>query len=505
MRGWRRYLLAMAFGACATAAFAPAFIFPLLVPAFTGILWLLDGARRPREALALGWCFGFGHMASGLYWVGLAFLVDAERFAALLPIAVGAMGGGMAIFPALSILATWYLGGRGGARVMALAGTWLAVEWLRSWILTGFPWNLVGTVWSFSPEMIQVTALGGVWVLSLITVAAAAAPAVLGEAAVSPETQRRRLKFVVAVFGILIAAWLGGAWRLAGAPASGEAVVEGVRLRLVQASIQQSLKWDPALRREHVMRQIRLTLGPGFEKVTHVVWPETAVPFLLDRDAVLRRLVGRAVPPGGALITGAPRGSSTQVWNSILALDSRGRILATYDKHHLVPFGEYVPFRSFLPVEKLAPGNIDFTPGPGPARFSVPGAPVASPLVCYEIIFPGQVVAAGPRPEWLLNVTNDAWFGTSLGPYQHFASARLRAVEEGLPLVRAANTGISAVVDGYGRVIGRLGLNEIGVLDADLPRPVPGITLYARIGNWSVAFLILCTSLITFVLRRHFL
>ncbi len=502
LRGWRRHLLAMGLGVCTTAAFAPIYLFPLLVPAFTGLLWLLAGVRRPRAALALGWSFGFGHMASGLYWIGLAFLVDAERFAFLLPVAVGALAGGMAIFPALSVLLAWSLSARGPARVAALAGAWLAVEWLRSWILTGFPWNLVGTAWSFSPEMMQVAAFGGVWILSLLSVAAAAAPAVLGEA--GSGARRGRLGFAAAVFALPAALWLGGALRLAAAPAAGESAVEGIRLRLVQASIQQSLKWDPVLRREHVKNQMRLTLGRGFEKITHVIWPETAVPFLLDRDAVLRRTIARAVPPGGALITGAPRGSQTQIWNSILALDSRGRILASYDKHHLVPFGEYVPFRSFLPVEKLAPGNIDFTPGPGLGLFSIPGAPAASPLVCYEIIFPGQVVAEGPRPAWLLNVTNDAWFGTSLGPYQHFASARLRAVEEGLPLVRAANTGISAVVDGYGRVIARLGLNEIGVIDAVLPRPVTSMPLFARIGNWSVAFLLFWTAVATFVLRRKF-
>ncbi len=509
LRGWRRYLLAMALGACATLAFAPMHLVPFLVPAFTGLLWLLDGARRPREAAALGWCFGFGHMATGLYWVGLAFLVDAERFAALLPVAVGAMGGGMALFPALSVLATWTICRRWGlpgpARVLVLAGFWLAVEWVRSWVLTGFPWNLVGNVWSFSPEMLQIAALGGVWILSLLTVLAAAAPAVLGEVSDPIHARARgRGRFVAVALGILIAVWLGGAWRLAGAPAVGEAVVEGVRLRLVQASIEQSLKWEPSLRLGNMRRQVGLSVGPGFEKVTHVIWPETAVPFLLDQDEGLRRYLGRAVPPGGALVTGAPRGNSAQVWNSILALDTQGRMTARYDKHHLVPFGEYVPFRTILPIERLAPGNIDFTPGPGLDIMALPGAPPASPLVCYEIIFPGQVVPAGPRPGWLLNLTNDAWFGTSIGPHQHFSSARLRAVEEGLPLVRAANTGVSAVVDGYGRVIARLGLNEVGVLDVDLPSPVLGKNLFVLVGNWSVLFLIFCTTIALFVLRRLF-
>ena len=497
LSGWRRHALAMLLGAGATGAFAPLYLFPLLLPAFTGLLWLLDGVRRPREAFVLGWSFGFGHMATGLSWIGLAFLVDAEQFGALMPLAVGGIATGMAIFPALSVLALWCMGMRGPARVVALAGVWLLVEWLRSWILTGFPWNLAGYVWSFSPEMMQVTALGGVWVLSFVTVMAAAAPAVLGVSA------RRGVRvFCAAVLSILLLIWGVGAWRLAQAPAVGAESVEGVRLRIVQASVDQALKWAPELRQQHIVNQLRLTLSPGFEKVTHVIWPETAVTFLLDNEPELRRFIARAVPPGGIMVTGAPRGTSSQVWNSLLALDSRGEIRALYDKHHLVPFGEYVPFRSVLPLGKLTAGRIDFSAGPGLASFELPGAPAASPLICYEVIFPGRVVPEGPRPSWLLNVTNDAWFGTSLGPYQHFASARMRAVEEGIPLVRAANTGISAVVDGYGRVINQLGLNEVGVLDVALPSPLADITWYARIGNWSVACLIFCAMFSTLLLRR---
>jgi apolipoprotein N-acyltransferase len=498
LRGWRRHGLAMLLGVGATAAFAPIYAVPLLVPAFTGLVWLHNGTDRPRAALALGWSFGFGHMASGLSWVGLAFLVDAERFGALMPVAIGAMAAGMAIFPAVTLLILHLTKLRGPAQVVVLAGAWVLIEWVRSWIFTGFPWNLAGTVWSFAPEPMQLAAYGGVWSLSFVTVLAAAAPA-----AVWPRRNRGGLVFCAAVYGLLVLVWIGGALRLAAAPAPGEAVVEGVRLRLVQASIAQTLKWDPALRREHIHQQMRLTLGPEFEKITHVVWPETAVPYLLDGDEDLRRLLARAVPPGGALITGAPRGNAGRIWNSILALDARGDILAIYDKHHLVPFGEYVPFRSVLPLDKLTAGNIDFTAGPGLVQFTVPGLPPASALICYEVIFPGQVVPnAMPRPAWLLNVTNDAWFGTSLGPFQHFASARMRAVEEGLPLVRAANTGITAVVDGYGRLLGQLVLNDVGVVDADLPEPVTGITLYAKFGNWPAAFLIFCAVLCSLILRR---
>lgn len=498
LRGWRRHGLAILLGIFVTAAFAPIYAVPLLVPAFTGMVWLLNGVERPRTALAVGWSFGFGHMATGLSWVGLAFLVDAERFGALMPVAIGAMAAGMAIFPAVTILLLHLTKLRGPSQIVALAGAWLLIEWVRTWLFTGFPWNLAGYVWSFAPEPMQLAAYGGVWSLSLLTVLAAAAPAALW-----PRAHRGSYAFCAVVYGLLALVWIGGALRLAAAPAPGTATVDGVRLRLVQASIAQTLKWDPALRREHIHQQMRLTLGPGFEKITHVIWPETAVPYLLDGDVELRQFLGRVVPRGGALITGAPRGNSGRIWNSILAIDARGDILTIYDKHHLVPFGEYVPFRSILPVEKLTAGNIDFTAGPGLVSFAVPGLPAASALICYEVIFPGHVVPNTlSRPAWLLNVTNDAWFGTSLGPFQHFASARMRAVEEGLPLVRAANTGITAIVDGYGRILGQLGLNDVGVIDTDLPKPVTGISLYAEFGNWSVAFLIFCAVLCSFILRR---
>lgn len=510
LTGWRRYVLAMVLGACATAAFAPLFLVPLLIPAFTGLVWLVDGARRARTAFAIGWAFGFGHMATGLSWIGLAFLVDAERFGAIMPIAVALVAIGIGLFPGFAVVGAYMCGWRGPARVVWLAVVWLAVEWLRSWVLTGFPWNLAGNVWVFWPPMIQVAALTGVWGLSLVTVLAAAAPALLADSIGADRKGLRTRRVVVAgAYGLLIAVGIGGAIRLAGAPPPGEPATPGVRLRLVQASIAQSLKWDPNLRREHVVEQMRLTVSPGFDRITDVIWPETAVPFLLDGDGDLRRTLGRVVPPGGALITGAPRGNpqngAGHVWNSVLALGPQGEILATYDKHHLVPFGEFVPLRGFLGIDRLAPGNIDFSAGPGPVTISLPGLPPFSPLICYEAIFPGQVLAPGPRPAWMLNVTNDAWFGTSLGPYQHFASARMRAVEEGLPMVRAANTGISAVVDGYGRVVASLGINKVGILDAALPQPLPRITPYAIIGttfgNWPVPFLVLAGLGAALILR----
>ncbi len=502
LSGWRRHAVAALCGVLLTAGLPPLYLVPLLVPAFAGLLWLLDGASRRRDAALIGWSFGFGHMLSGFYWVGIAFLVDAGRFGVLMPFAVAGMAAGLALFPALTVLAVAWTGWRGPARVAVLAGAWLLAEWLRAWVLTGLPWNLIGSVWSFSPEMLQLAAATGIWGLSLMTVLAGAAPAVLAE---TPRT-RRAWVFVAAMLLLPAATWAGGTVRLAGAPELGSDAVAGVRLRLVQPRIDQKLKWQADLRRDHVEQQMRLSRGAGGGAITHVIWAETAVPFFLAHETELRRVLAQAVPAGGLLLTGAPRSLTEsgefRLWNSLHALDERGEIVGTYDKHHLVPFGEYTPLRAILGLAKLTVGSTDFSPGRGLRTIELPGLPPVSPLICYEAIFPGQVIAPGARPEWLLNITNDAWFGTSSGPYQHFASARTRAVEEGLPLVRAANSGISAVVDGYGRIVGRLGLNEMGVLDAPLPRPLAGGTLYARIGNWFVLILTAGIVLFALILRR---
>ncbi len=462
----------------------------------------MDGAARRREAALIGWSFGFGHMFTGLYWIGIAFLVDPQRHGPLMPFAMLGLSAGLGLFPALAAWAVAASGWRGPARVVLLGAAWLAAEWLRAWVLTGFPWNLAGNVWAFAPAVLQLAAVTGVWGLTLITVLAAAAPAVLGE----PAAGAGRRAFVGAMLALPLLAWGGGALRLAAAPPLGSDVVEGVGLRLVQPSIEQALKWRPAMRQDHVERQMRLSAAEGLAGISHVIWAETAVPYLLTQEPELRARLARVVPEGGLLITGAPRSGAAEgaprLWNSLHALAGDGGIVGTYDKHHLVPFGEYMPLRSLLGLSKLTAGSVDFAPGPGPLVLRLPGLPPVSPLICYEAIFPGRVLPAGPRPAWLLNLTNDAWFGTSSGPYQHFASARIRAVEEGLPLVRVANNGISAVVDAYGRTLGRLGLNRTGILDAPLPKPAERVTLYARLGDWSALILGLITAFSSLMLRR---
>ena len=301
-------------------------------------------------------------------------------------------------------------------------------------------------------------------------------------------------------FGLLTAIWIGGQARLALAP---DLAPTEVNLRLVQANIDQTRKWEDGAREAGLAHHVVLSHEPGLDAVDVVIWPETAVPFFLDESATLQAFVSRAAPLGGYVITGAPRrtrsaGRTIAVWNSLHALGPAEAITASYDKHHLVPFGEYMPLRGIINLRRLAYGAVDSSAGPGPRTLRLPGVPPLSPLICYEAIFPGEVVAGdtppGERPQWLLNITNDAWFGHTAGPYQHFQAARLRAVEEGMPLVRVANTGISAVVDSYGRVEGRLGLGEVGILDAPLPPALAVPPPMARLGDWILAILLLLGS-----------
>lgn len=488
LAGWRRHGLALVLGLLAATALPPLHAVPALFIAFPGLAWLIDGSRTRRGAALVGWSFGIGHFSAALYWVGHAFLVDPERFAWMLPFAVTGLGVGMGLFVALAAGLAKAVSGPGIGRVLGLAGTWTAVEVLRGWIFTGFPWDLIAYSWSGIPAMMQSAAVIGAYGVGLVTVALATLPALLAEPG---GKGRRPWPVAVAAVGLAVL-WGAGTVRLAMAT---ESFVPGVRLRLVQANIDQTLKWRPHLREANFLRQIDMSRRPAAQPVTHIIWPETAAVYSLDHDDVHRSMLAAAAPPGGAIITGAPRLSPPgrepfQVWNSLFAIDDKGGVAAVYDKTHLVPFGEYMPLKSVLPLKKLTEGSVDFSAGPGPMTLTIPGLPPVSPLICYEAIFPGRVVDAGQRPDWLLNLTNDAWFGMSAGPHQHFASTRWRAVEEGLPLVRVAVTGISGVVDPHGLVLGQLDLGTEGVLDSALPKPLNHPTLYARWGDAPVAMLI---------------
>lgn len=510
LSGWRRYGLAFLLGGCATATLPPVDLTPLLFVAFPGLLWLDEGSSDPWASFRLGYAFGLGFFLSGLYWIAAALFVDIASFWWLVPIAAAGLPAAFALYIGSALLLTHlavrFLRLPGAARVFAFAVAWAGAEWVRGHAFTGLPWNLIGYAWSGGFPgailMLQSVAWIGIYGLSFLTVLAASVPTLLGSPSLVPISLARRLSPAILAGILIVVPSLWGAIRLESSPTTDSAAW----LRIVQPSIAQTLKWDPAAAGRNLRLLLDLSSAPATRKVAAVVWPEAAVPFLLERDAALRREIGGIASDRGYVITGAVRANSppgpvTRVWNSIEAVNGDGEIAARYDKAHLVPFGEYVPLRDVLPLQKITPGNLDYTAGPGPRTIKLPGLPPFAPEICYEIIFPGAVVDEDDRPAWILNVTNDAWYGRSSGPYQHFAIARTRAVEEGLPLVRVANNGISGVVDAVGRVVARIDLDTVGY--ADLPLPAAGEkTLYATGGDW-IFLALLLVGVLPIAFRLH--
>ncbi len=491
LRGWRRYGAALLLGALLAAAQAPLSLWPLAFLCFILLLHLDDGggdAVAKRRSFFTLFAFCYGYFVAGHYWIGISFFVDAAKFAILLPLPVLGLPIVLALFPATGAWLAWLVSrGHRVVYMLLMPFGWLAGEWLRGHVATGFPWNLVGYVWGDWPAAMQLAAYIGAQGLGLLTMLAASGIAVA--------LQGRRI--ALALPGLF-----AGAMGLAALRMPAEiAMLPDVHLRLVQPSIEQTLKWQDGLRQQHLQQHVALSLQPAEKKLTHVIWPETAIPYLLDeepglRDALAKRLAQQQ-GPGTVLITGAPRREAqassprdVAIYNSVFALGSDAEISARYDKVHLVPFGEYLPFRNLLKplgLDAVAAGAVDFSFGRDMSPIAIPGLPFARVLICYEAIFADEsmqrVDGGQPAAGLLLNLTNDAWFGRSSGPYQHFSAAKFRAVEQGLPLVRAANNGISAIVDPYGRVTMRLGLDEIGVVDGGLPASRAQRPPYARIGD----------------------
>ena len=477
-----RSAAALALGLAAPLAFAPFHLLPLLFLSFGGLFLLLERTASVRSAFLVGWLFGLGSFVAGLGWITEAFAVDADRFGALPVPALIALASGLGVFPAMALAAARALSGQAnGARLLiAYLVCWACGEWLRGTVLTGFPWNLAGHAWGFADAPLQLAAVLGIYGLGLVTVAICALPALA--------LATRRWWPLGASLAGLVLLWIYGVARLA-VPLPPD--LDGVRLRLVQTDVAQSLKWEPTERARNFAELIALSTAPGAWPAgpTHLIWPETAVPFLVAEEPAVRAAIADVVPSGGAVITGAVRRAPNfderpSMRNSLLVIDGAGEILGGFDKVRLVPFGEFIPLREWLPgVPKLTDGAVDFSPGPTPTALPVPGLPAVWPLICYEAIFPARLPGVGPAAGWILTVTNDAWFGRSRGPHQHALAARVRAVELGLPMLRAANGGISFVTDAYGRERARLPLGTSGALDTALPAALPGGTPYGRVGD----------------------
>jgi len=475
-------------GLAGALAFAPYFVFPVIWVGFALLAYKNTKATR-WGCFCNTFCFGAGIGITGMHWLAYTMTTGDGVYAWLVPfiwvgsaIVFGTYYGIPAYLSAFSK--------PGWPRWLSFAGWFGVFEWIRGIILTGFPWNVIGNIWNTYLPIFQTVSVIGIYGLGILTILIFTWPKF-----------GRNIKSTLCPIALLALLYGFGAWRLYDAPRD---TVWGIKLRLVQPNVPCSLKWDPRAAQRNIAKTIHLT-RENSDGITHIIWPETAMPFLLNTEHNERMRLMEAMQQGSILITGAMRSLKNpqkDLANSLFVLDDLTNILAYYDKAHLVPFGEYTPLRGIIPWDKYVPFESDIIAGEGPRTIPIAKAVPAGPMICYEAIFSGEVVDKKQRPQWLINITNDGWYGMSAGPHQHFAMAQTRAVEEGLPLVRAANDGISAVVDAYGRIWGQLGLGEEGVVDSPLPRAIEPPP-FAQFGNTLPLILAFGLILISFFRQKN--
>lgn len=483
LSGKRRGALALGLGAVAALGQAPLGFWWATLAAIAALVWLLDRLPDRRGAFLTGWLAGAGYFGLSLNWIIEPFLIDIARHGWMAPFAVVLLAAGLGLFwGAAAVLARF-----AKVTVLGFVVAFVALEWLRGVIFTGFPWAMLGHVWIGTP-LDQLAALGGPSLLSLVTVLAAALPVLW------------RWPGAAGSVCLLVASLGFGLWRLAQPlPEPG-----ALTLRLVQPNAEQSAKWEAARAQEFFDRLLTLTARGGPADLT--IWPETAVPYMLEYSPEVADMVV-AVSGGRPVALGIQREEAGRFYNSLRVLAGEGEQIAYYDKAHLVPFGEYIPFGDLaydwfgLRAFAAQAGNT-YSAGPGPQVLDLGRFGKVLPLICYEAIFPRFVNAMPERADWMLQITNDAWFGIWTGPFQHFDQARLRAVEQGLPLIRVANTGVTAVVDAHGRVVEDLPFGVIAALDTRIPGALPP-TPYARWGDGLLALLLAGLAVLAMVGRRR--
>jgi apolipoprotein N-acyltransferase len=498
LTGWRRLLFAFVMGAVSALGFAPVGFFPALLLGYGALVLLLDGAdagKKPvTRAAWAGWAFLFGQFLVGWHWIGYAFLVDPGNHLWQMPFALVGLSAGLALYGALAAGLAAHFWQVGSARLFVFAICMAGTEWLRGHLFTGFPWNLTAYGWGESLAILQSASLMGAYGLSFLTVLLGASLA---------EIFCGRWRATAAMALVFAALWSYGVYRLATTPMSD---VPGVSVRLVQPDIPQAEKYVRRLMLRNWQRLIDLSARPGQPSI--IVWPEAATGFAVARAPGALDEIGLFTARGQTIVTGSdriePGPKHLIAYNSLYLFGPHGALPQVYDKFHLVPFGEYVPFAGLMNgigIRQLTMGE-GFSSGDHPHVMQVAGAPAMTPLICYEVIFPHAVTdARAARPGWFINITDDSWFGPWAGPQQHFLSARVRAIEEGLPIARAANTGISAMIDGNGRVRTSLGLNRLGEVDATLPVALP-LTPYARFGDLIFLLFLVTAALASFYRSR---
>ncbi len=478
------FLIDVCAGLAAALGQAPWGLWPLSLLGLAVVVWRVGDAATGRRAFWRALAAGAGYFGLAMLWIIEPFLVEPEIYGWMAPFALVLMALGGALFWAIPSWAAWRLAGGARDRALAVAAALALSDWIRGWLFTGLPWALTGHVWIDTPAGQAAAWIGAVG-LSALTMAAAALPAWAARDRRLSTAIARGLPLSAALVG---AAWFAGLARL-NAPMPPDA---GPVIRLVQPNADQTRKWDPEWAPVFYDRLLQLSAAPAGHRVSAVVWPETAAPFLLDQAPELLHAITSAA--GAPVLAGIQRGEGGLWFNSLAEFTGDARLGQVYDKFHLVPFGEYIPWGDLMARFGVsafaAQQGFGYAAGPGARVMTLAGLPPVMPLICYEAVFSRHLRQAGVRPAWLLQVTNDAWFGSFSGPYQHLAQARLRAIESGLPLMRAANTGVSAAIDARGTVRRQLALNEAGFLDAALPGALPP-TLWWRLGDWPAVAAIL--------------
>ncbi len=484
-------ILAFLSGGISVLGFAPFFGVWALFFAFSFLMYFLLKCERKKELFLLGYSFGFAHFAFGLIWVGNALLIEPEKFGWLYPVVFFASGAFFGVFFALPAMFTSFAQKTWQKWVVFVALT-VVFEWLRSFFLTGFPWNLLGYSLAFSDEMVQAASVGGVYLLSLIALFNYTLIGFL-----LFEKNKKKALILLSVFVVCNSiVWGSGYLRLK----NSDNEKNGTILRIVQPSIPQVMKWKKGEVEKNFKRHIELSGANAARNPDIIVWGETASPYSLDIDKEKMKDLLPILKKGSYLVAGmvtyAWRKNTFLPHNSMVVFDSNGEVVDYYHKSHLVPFGEYIPLRKYLPevIRPIANAIGNFGKGGGPKIIRLEGLPSFGGIICYEVIFAGEVVDRKNRPDFLINVTNDAWYGESAGPYQHWVTAKLRAIEEGIEVVRVANNGISGLISAYGKEEYVLPLNYSGFVDVELCKPLKGLTWYARFGNLTV--LMFCLILI---------
>lgn len=482
-------------GALSAFGFAPVYALPLFMAGLIFAFFVTDGAKTLKRAALLGYVFGFGFFCAGFYWIANALLVDVYTFGWLYPIVLLATGAFFGLFFVPPFMVWHYVKSGLWGKVLGFASAFVLCEYLRAFFLTGFPWNMAGSMFAFSDVLLQTASLVGTYGLSFLLLVITGAVYVF--------IKKHDQKAVFAAAGVLFLMAGFGLWRLSVYNQSDLPF----KIRLVQPSIKQSLKWDESALEDNLRTYVKMSKEGGLNDVKAVFWGETATAFSPEDGVYYQDLIKEAVPEGGYLMTGLVRldEASGKLYNSLSVIDDKGQTVAFYDKNHLVPFGEYVPFRKYLPawIRPVANQIADLQRGEKFKVIHLDEVPPFGALICYEIIFPDEVINRKNKPQFIVVASNDGWYGKSFGPYQHFVAAKLRAIEEGISIVRSANNGISAVIDPFGGIRGKMKLGAVGAKDVLLPAILGVDTLYAHFGGKGVQCLMLLVLLLVVIFNKR--